>query len=286
MITGPVRGRQGDADLRAARARARTSSSRSRRRPARRARARSTVATTTSSRRRSSTGGSRPKTSSSSPPTAATATGRCAPRCAGVSTPAARSCSRSRCRARARCAPRCGSRSRSSSPRPTPTALRERLLESRGTDSAEAIDARLEVAEQELAAQDEFAHRVVNDDLERAAGELEGIVRAELGPTTTLRRRMIKPRVDKLLDHADSHYAAVVVAAKRARQINSYFHNLGEGGFGEYPPPMVETRERQELPLDGARGACRGQAQIRVPRLTRRPARPEGGDRWPGSCSA
>src|ERR1043165_1873152 len=52
---------------------------------------------------------------------------------------------------------------------------------------------------------------------------------------------MIKPRVDKLLDHADSHYAAVVVAAKRARQINSYFHNLGEGGFGEYPPPMVET---------------------------------------------
>ena len=52
---------------------------------------------------------------------------------------------------------------------------------------------------------------------------------------------MIKPRVDKLLEHADSHYAAVVVAAKRARQINSYFHNLGEGSFGEYPPPMVDT---------------------------------------------
>jgi len=51
---------------------------------------------------------------------------------------------------------------------------------------------------------------------------------------------MIHPRVDTLLEHADSHYAAVIVAAKRARQINSYFHNLGEGGFGEYPPPMVE----------------------------------------------
>jgi guanylate kinase len=63
---------------------------------------------------------------------------------------------------------------------PDPASLRRRL-ESRGTDSLEAIDARLEVAEQELAAQDEFAHRVVNDDLERAAGELEGIVRAELG---------------------------------------------------------------------------------------------------------
>lgn len=53
---------------------------------------------------------------------------------------------------------------------------------------------------------------------------------------------MVQPRVDKLLEHADSHYAAVVVAAKRARQLNSYFHNLGEGGFGEYPPPMVEVR--------------------------------------------
>jgi len=63
---------------------------------------------------------------------------------------------------------------------PDPVALRHRL-ESRGTDSIEAIDARLEVAQQELAAQDEFAHRIVNDDLERAAAELAGIVRAELG---------------------------------------------------------------------------------------------------------
>ena len=63
---------------------------------------------------------------------------------------------------------------------PAPAVLRERLL-SRGSDSAEAIDSRLEVAEQELAAQDEFPHRIVNDDLDRAATELEGIVRAELG---------------------------------------------------------------------------------------------------------
>jgi guanylate kinase len=63
---------------------------------------------------------------------------------------------------------------------PDPAVLRERL-ESRGTDTAQAIDARLEVAAQEMAAQDEFAYRVVNDDLDRAAGELEGIVRAELG---------------------------------------------------------------------------------------------------------
>jgi DNA-directed RNA polymerase subunit omega len=32
-----------------------------------------------------------------------------------------------------------------------------------------------------------------------------------------------------------------LVAAKRARQINSYYQNLGEGSFDEFPPPMVET---------------------------------------------
>jgi guanylate kinase len=63
---------------------------------------------------------------------------------------------------------------------PEPAVLRQRLL-GRGTDSAAAIDARLAVAEQELVAQEEFAHRVVNDDVGRAAAELEGIVRAELG---------------------------------------------------------------------------------------------------------
>jgi guanylate kinase len=63
---------------------------------------------------------------------------------------------------------------------PESTQLRRRL-EGRGTDSPEAIDARLEVAKQELAAQDEFAYRVLNDDLARAATELEEIVRTELG---------------------------------------------------------------------------------------------------------
>jgi guanylate kinase len=63
---------------------------------------------------------------------------------------------------------------------PEPAVLRERLR-SRGTDSAEAIDARLEVARQELAARGDFAHLVVNDELERASAELEEIVRAELG---------------------------------------------------------------------------------------------------------
>ena len=60
---------------------------------------------------------------------------------------------------------------------------------------------------------------------------------------------MIKPRLDKLLEQVDSNYAAVIVSAKRARQINSYYHNLGEGTFDEFPPPMVETRSKNYLTI-------------------------------------
>lgn len=67
---------------------------------------------------------------------------------------------------------------------PDPAVLRERLA-GRGTDSAEAIDERLKVAEQELAAQGDFDHCVVNDELDRAATELVAIVRAELGRAPT-----------------------------------------------------------------------------------------------------
>ena len=80
---------------------------------------------------------------------------------------------------------------------------------------------------------------------------------------------MIKPRVDKLLDRTDSHYAAVVVAAKRARQLNSYYRALGEGSYEEYTPPMVETAVGQ-LPDDRARGAGGGEDRLPLPRLRRR----------------
>lgn len=60
---------------------------------------------------------------------------------------------------------------------------------------------------------------------------------------------MVKPRVDTLLAQADSHYAAVLVAAKRARQLNSYYRALGEGTYEEYTPPMVETRSGNYLTI-------------------------------------
>jgi guanylate kinase len=67
---------------------------------------------------------------------------------------------------------------------PDPAVLRERLI-GRGTDSTEAIDERLKVAEQELAAQDDFDHQIINDDVARASNELVEVVRGELGLAAT-----------------------------------------------------------------------------------------------------
>jgi guanylate kinase len=59
---------------------------------------------------------------------------------------------------------------------PSPEVLRERLV-GRGTDDPEAIAARLETADRELAAAGEFDEIVVNDDLSAAADRLERVVR-------------------------------------------------------------------------------------------------------------
>jgi DNA-directed RNA polymerase subunit omega len=55
------------------------------------------------------------------------------------------------------------------------------------------------------------------------------------------------PPIDNLLDAADSKYSLVIYAAKRARQINAYYAQLGEGLL-EYVGPLVETHV-QEKPL-------------------------------------
>ncbi len=62
---------------------------------------------------------------------------------------------------------------------PDEESLRTRLV-GRGTDDPEAVETRLAVAREELAAKDEFAHVVVNDRLEDAAAQLESVVRGAL----------------------------------------------------------------------------------------------------------
>ena len=62
---------------------------------------------------------------------------------------------------------------------PSEEDLRRRLI-GRGTDDPEQIERRLRVAEEELAAASEFPHVVVNDRLDEALRQLEGIVRGTL----------------------------------------------------------------------------------------------------------
>jgi len=62
---------------------------------------------------------------------------------------------------------------------PSPQALRERLL-GRGTDDPDEVERRLRAAQDELLAQSEFAHVVVNDDLPDALDEIAAIVDREL----------------------------------------------------------------------------------------------------------
>jgi DNA-directed RNA polymerase subunit omega len=58
------------------------------------------------------------------------------------------------------------------------------------------------------------------------------------------------PRIDDLLAAADgSRYGLVIAAAKRARQINNYHHQLGEGTFDDFAPPLVESRSKNYLTM-------------------------------------
>jgi DNA-directed RNA polymerase subunit omega len=59
---------------------------------------------------------------------------------------------------------------------------------------------------------------------------------------------MIEPKIDDLLKHVDSRYTLVTLAAKRAREINAYYSQLGEGR-GEFVPPLVETGSFRSKPL-------------------------------------
>ena len=76
---------------------------------------------------------------------------------------------------------------------------------------------------------------------------------------------VIYPRIDQLLDNVKERYALVIVAAKRARQINNYHHQLGEGiGFDEAPPPLIESRSKNYLTM-AMEEIARGKITYQVP---------------------
>ncbi len=64
---------------------------------------------------------------------------------------------------------------------------------------------------------------------------------------TAVPEGITNPPIDDLLKVADSKYALVIYGAKRARQINAYYSQLGEGLL-EYVGPLLDTHV-QEKPL-------------------------------------
>ena len=62
------------------------------------------------------------------------------------------------------------------------------------------------------------------------------------------RPTMMDPPIEDLLDKVDSKFTLVTLAAKRARQVNSYFNQLGEG-LGTIVPPQVASVSRKPLSI-------------------------------------
>ena len=59
---------------------------------------------------------------------------------------------------------------------------------------------------------------------------------------------MMNPPIEELLDRVDSKFSLVTLAARRARNINAYFNQLGEG-LGHMVPPQVVSVARKPLSI-------------------------------------
>ena len=59
---------------------------------------------------------------------------------------------------------------------------------------------------------------------------------------------LVNPAIEGLLETAESKFRLVTVSAKRGRQINSYFGQLGEG-LGSSIPPQVTSTSRKPLSI-------------------------------------
>ncbi len=58
----------------------------------------------------------------------------------------------------------------------------------------------------------------------------------------------MEPRVEHLLEHVDSRFTLVTLSASRAREINDYYDQLGEG-IGRIVPPQVTSVSRKPLSI-------------------------------------
>ena len=58
----------------------------------------------------------------------------------------------------------------------------------------------------------------------------------------------MNPEIEGLLDTPESKFGLVVLGARRARQITSYFGQLGEG-LGASVPPQITSTSRKPLSI-------------------------------------
>jgi len=59
---------------------------------------------------------------------------------------------------------------------------------------------------------------------------------------------MMNPPIEDLLDRVESKFSLVTLAARRARHINAYFNQLGDG-LGHMVPPQVSSVARKPLSI-------------------------------------
>ena len=62
------------------------------------------------------------------------------------------------------------------------------------------------------------------------------------------RASLMEPRMERLLDRVESKFTLVTLAAMRAREINDYYNQLGEG-LGKIVPPQVTSVSRKPLSI-------------------------------------
>ena len=74
---------------------------------------------------------------------------------------------------------------------------------------------------------------------------------------------MIELKIDELLSQVDSKYTLVTLAAKRAREINSYYNQLGEAARSSFR--RSSSRGLQQAAVDRPRGDLGGQDQRERP---------------------
>lgn len=144
---------------------------------------------------------------------------------------------------------------------PSPEVQAERLR-GRGEDE-ETIAARLAVGREEEARGRRIAAAVVvNEDVDRAVAQVAGILESYRTPMAhrpggdpprripMARRRptLMDPPVESLLDKVDSKFTLVALSSKRARQINSYYNQLGES-LGVIVPPQVTSVSGKPLTI-------------------------------------